>query len=157
MSIRLNRKKLLCISFFLCCVLPACFSWFSVDDTQWRGLSLMEMPLLISTSLFAFALLFERIRYVLPIGILSHILLTIHLTLNFVNFPMTAGFSAERSILPVWKWLAPCSGSAPHFSCSILHCSLPRRLQCKILPSRVSLHRNIRNNVTKQDPMCHPH
>ena len=98
MSIRLNRKKLLCISFFLCCVLPACFSWFSVDDTQWRGLSLMEMPLLISTSLFAFALLFERIRYVLPIGILSHILLTIHLTLNFVNFPMTAGFSAERSI-----------------------------------------------------------
>ena len=98
MSIRLNRKKLLCISFFLCCVLPACFSWFSVDDTQWRGLSLMEMPLLISTSLFAFALLFERIRYVLPIGILSHILLTIHLTLNFVNFPMIAGFSAEHSI-----------------------------------------------------------
>ena len=98
MSIRLNRKKLLCISFFLCCVLPACFSWFSVDDTQWRGLPLMEMPLLISTFLFAFALLFERIRYVLPIGILSHILLTIHLTLHFVNFPMTAGFSAERSI-----------------------------------------------------------
>ena len=98
MSIRLNRKKLLCISFFLCCVLPACFSWFSVDDTQWRGLSLMEMPLLISTSLFAFALLFERIRYVLPIGIFSHILLTINITANLVNFPVTAGLSSERSI-----------------------------------------------------------
>ena len=98
MSIRLNRKKLLCISFFLCCVLPACFSWFSVDDTQWRGLSLMEMPLLISTSLFAFALLFERVRYMLPLGILSHILLTITLTVNFINFPLTAELSAERSI-----------------------------------------------------------
>ena len=98
MSIRLNRKKLLCISFFLCCVLPACFSWFSVDDTQWRGLSLMEVPLLISTSLFAFALLFERIRYMLPIGILSHILLTISITATLVNFPVIVGISTERSI-----------------------------------------------------------
>ena len=98
MSIRLNRKKLLCISFFLCCVLPACFSWFSVDDTQWSGLSLMEMPLLISTSMFAFALLFERIRYILPIGILSHILLTISIAVNFFNFPVIAGVSGEHSI-----------------------------------------------------------
>ena len=95
MSIRLNRKKLLCISFFLCCVLPACFSWFSVDDTQWSGLSLMEMPLLISTSMFAFALLFERMRYILPIGILSHILLTINTVANFLKFPVTAGISTE--------------------------------------------------------------
>ena len=57
----------------------------------------MEMPLLISTSMFAFALLFERIRYMLPIGILSHILLTINITANFLNFPVPAGISAERS------------------------------------------------------------
>jgi len=95
LSIRLNRKKLLCISFFLCCVLPACFSWFSVDDTQWRGLSLVEMPLLISTSLFAFALLFERMRYMLPLGIFSHLLLTFFIVYCFVSFPLTSGLSFE--------------------------------------------------------------
>ena len=98
MSIRLNRRKLLCISFFLCCVLPACFSWFSVDDTQWRGLSLLEMPLLISTCLFAFALLFERVRYMLPLGIFSHLLLAVSILLVFVNFPVAAGYTAARDL-----------------------------------------------------------
>ena len=65
MSIRLNRKKLLCISFFLCCVLPACFGWFAYEGTSWRGLSLLELPLLVSTTLFGFALMFERPRYLL--------------------------------------------------------------------------------------------
>ena len=98
MSIRLNRKKLLCITFFLCCVLPACFSWFSVDDTQWRGLSLMEMPLLISTCLFAFALLFERIYYMLPLGIFSHLLLTAFIVYCLVNFPLLANIQAARDL-----------------------------------------------------------
>ena len=98
MSIRLNRRKLLCISFFLCCVLPACFSWFSVDDTQWRGVSLLEMPLLASTCLFAFALLFERVRYMLPLGIFSHLLLTVSILLVFVNFPVAACRSAVRDL-----------------------------------------------------------
>ena len=79
MSIRLNRKKLLCISFFLCCVLPACFSWFENDSTNWSGLSMLELPLLVSTTLFALALLFERPQYMLPLGILSHILLLVFL------------------------------------------------------------------------------
>ena len=73
MSIRLNRKKLLCISFFLCCVLPACFGWFEDEGMSWRGLSLMELPLLGGTMLFAFALMFERARYMLPLGIFSHL------------------------------------------------------------------------------------
>ena len=98
MSIRLNRKKLLCITFFLCCVLPACFSWFSVDDTQWRGLTLMEMPLLISTCLFGFALLFERIRYMLPIGIFSHLILTVFIVNCLVNFPVLAGLSSTHDL-----------------------------------------------------------
>ena len=98
MSIRLNRKKLLCISFFLCCVLPACFSWFSVDDTQWRGLSLMEMPLLISTCLFVFALLFEHVRYMLPMGILSHLLLILFSVACFLKFPIGAGISSVQDL-----------------------------------------------------------
>lgn len=98
MSIRLNRKKLLCVTFFLCCVLPACFSWFSVEDTHWSGLSLMELPLLISTSLFALALLFERVTYVLPLGIFSHLLLSAFMVYNFIRFPIHAGLSATRDL-----------------------------------------------------------
>ena len=96
MSIRLNRKKLFCISFFLCCVLPACFSWFSVDDTYWRGLSFLELPLLISTSLFALALLFERARYMLPTGIISHLLLTVHMIFALIDFPVLSGTASQR-------------------------------------------------------------
>ena len=96
MSIRLNRKKLLCISFFLCCVLPACFSWFSVDEMHWSGLSLVEFPLLISTSLFALALLFEHARYTLPVGIFSHLLLIVVFLYRFANFSLFAGISTVR-------------------------------------------------------------
>ena len=97
MSIRLNRKKLLCITFFLCCVLPACFPWFAVEDTQWRGMSLIELPLLISTSLFAFALMFERARYMFPLGITSHLLL-VGFALNcLVNFPVISGIASARN------------------------------------------------------------
>ena len=98
MSIRLNRKKLLCISFFLCCVLPACFGWFEYESTSWRGLSLLELPLLVSTTMFGFALMFERPRYMLPIGILSHVLLLAFFVNSFVNFPMISGIAAARDL-----------------------------------------------------------
>ena len=98
MSIRLNRKKLLCISFFLCCVLPACFGWFEYESTSWRGLSLLELPLLVSTTLFGFALMFERPRYMLPIGILSHILLLAFFVNSFVTIPVVSGLSTVRDL-----------------------------------------------------------
>ena len=98
MSIRLNRKKLLCISFFLCCVLPACFGWFEYDNTNWRGLSLLELPLLVSTTLFGFALMFERPRYMLPLGILSHILLLGFFLHCFVNFSVISGLTLTRDL-----------------------------------------------------------
>ncbi len=112
MSIRLNRKKLLCITFFLCCVLPACFTWFSADSVQWRGMSLIELPLLAGTSLFAFALMFERARYMLPLGITSHLLL-IGFSLNcLISFPVIVGIAAARdwsvsldAVRPVY-WVA---------------------------------------------------
>ena len=98
MSIRLNRKKLLCISFFLCCVLPACFSWFEYVSETWRGLSLLELPLLVSTTLFGFALMFERPHYMLPLGIFSHILLLVFIIRTFVNFPVISGIAAARDL-----------------------------------------------------------
>ncbi len=98
MSIRLNRKKLLCISFFLCCVLPACFGWFAYEDTSWRGLSLLELPLLVSTTLFGFALMFERPRYLLPLGIFSHVLLLGFFCHCFVAFPVTAGLATAHDL-----------------------------------------------------------
>ena len=98
MSIRLNRKKLLCISFFLCCVLPACFGWFEYDNTNWRGLSLLELPLLVSTTLFGFALMFERPRYMLPLGIFSHVLLLGFFLYCFVNFSVISGLALARDL-----------------------------------------------------------
>ena len=74
MRIHLDRKKLLCLSFFLCCVLPPCFNWFSLEPEAdaWTGLSLMPVPLLVGMTLYAFALLFDRFRHVLSLGVLAH-------------------------------------------------------------------------------------
>ena len=96
--IRLNRKKLLCVSFFLCCVLPAVFVWFSVANEQWRGMSMTELPLLVSTSLFAFALMFERAHYMLPLGISSHLLLLGFSLNNFFSFSVITGISDARNL-----------------------------------------------------------
>ena len=96
--IRLNRRKLLCITFFLCCVFPAVFVWFSTDTAQWRGMSMMELPLLISTSLFAFALMFERAHYMLPLGIFSHLLLLGFSINSMVSFPLITGIDAARDL-----------------------------------------------------------
>ena len=98
MSIRLDRKKILCISFFLCCVLPACFSWFQAAEESFSGLSQLELPLLIGTTLFAFALLFERPHFILPLGILSHLLLVGFSMYAFLTFPVSAGLASEQTI-----------------------------------------------------------
>ena len=98
MSIHLNRKKILCITFFLCCVLPACFTWFECDAVTMRGLSMLELPLLVGTTLFAFALLFERPRYMLPLGISSHLLLLAFLVNAFLSFPVAAGCSETYAL-----------------------------------------------------------
>ena len=107
MSIRLNRKKMLCISFFLCCVLPACFKWFEDGNSSWSGLSLLELPLLISTTLFAFALMFERPRYILPLGISSHVLLLVFLLNAFWSFPVLCDLAPERDLLMSLAWVCP--------------------------------------------------
>ena len=107
MSIRLNRKKLLCISFFLCCVLPACFGWFEYDSDTWRGLSLLELPLLVSTTLFGFALMFERPRYMLPFGIFSHLLLLAFLLRAFICFPVISGIASTNDLSLSFELVRP--------------------------------------------------
>ena len=98
MSIRLDRKKILCISFFLCCVFPACFGWFETEADVFSGLSQLELPLLIGTTMFAFALLFERPLFILPLGILSHLVLLAFTLYRFAVFPVNAGAASEYDL-----------------------------------------------------------
>ena len=98
MSIHLTRKKILCISFFLCCVLPACFTWFETATDTFSGLSLLELPLLIATTVFAFGLLFERPQFILPLGILSHVSLLVCSIIAFVRFPVNAGLADAKDL-----------------------------------------------------------
>ena len=51
-----------------------------------------------TTTLFAFGLLFERPRYILPLGILSHILLLVCNIQAFVTFPVSAGLIQARDL-----------------------------------------------------------
>lgn len=98
MRIRIDRKKLLCVTFFLCCVLPSCLPWFSVGEVGWTGYRLMGFPLLAGVALYAFALLFDRFRHVLSLGIAAHVLLLAAWLNSLVSFPLLSGAGAERDL-----------------------------------------------------------
>ena len=100
MSIRLNRKKLLCISFFLCCVLPTYFKWFEFggDIADWTGLNLIGGVLLVGTMLFAFALFFSGFQLRLALGILAHLIVLLAVLNGFFSFPLLANIAAERDL-----------------------------------------------------------
>jgi len=100
MRIRLDRKKLLLITFFLCCILPPCFTWFSVSGStmSWTGMTLMGTPLLIGMALYAFALLFQHFGHVLTIGILAHLLLLADCLNCFFNFTVLTNMAEHRDI-----------------------------------------------------------
>ena len=107
MSIHLNRKKILCITFFLCCILPACFTWFENEAGTVSGLSTLELPLLIATTLFAFALLFERPQFILPLGILSHLLLLAFLFNSFLCFPVISSEPESMDLAESFRAVRP--------------------------------------------------
>lgn len=100
MHIHLDRKKLLLITFFLCCILPTCFVWFSVDAAtmSWTGMALMGTPLLIGVALYAFALLFQHFGRVLTLGILAHLLLLGDCLNCFFNFVVLTNMSEHRDL-----------------------------------------------------------
>ena len=99
MRISLDRKKLLLITFFLCCIFPAFFKWFALepDGASWTGM-LMDRPLFVSTILFAFALLFASFKYTLSLGILAHLLLLGAWLNCLLSFPLLTGLAAQRDL-----------------------------------------------------------
>ena len=100
MRIRLDRKKLLLITFFLCCILPVCFTWFAVENSSmaWTGMDLMASPLMIGVALYAFALLFQHFGHVLAIGILAHILLLADCLNCFCSFTLLTNMAEHRDL-----------------------------------------------------------
>jgi len=100
MLIRLDRKKLLLITFFLCCVLPSYFKWFDTDAhiSGWTGMDLMGSPLIAASMVFAFALLFANFKYTLTVGILAHLLLLAVCLNCFFSFPALTGLAEQRDL-----------------------------------------------------------
>lgn len=97
MHIRLDRKKLLLLSYFLCCILPAFFRWFAVDTADWSGMMIAE-PLFVATILYALALLVNDFKYILVVGILAHVILVASCLNCFFSFPLLAGVADTRDL-----------------------------------------------------------
>lgn len=99
MRISLDRKKLLLITFFLCCILPAYFKWFALESgsSVWSGM-LIARPLFLATVLFAFALLFARFQYTLSLGVAAHLLLIASCLNCLFSFTLLTGISDVRDV-----------------------------------------------------------
>lgn len=97
MHIRLDRKKLLLLTYFLCCILPAFFKWFSADAADWSGMMIAE-PLFVATILYALALLVSDFKYILVVGILAHVILVGSCLNCFFSFPLLAGVADARDL-----------------------------------------------------------
>jgi len=100
MRIHLDRKKMLIITFFLCCVLPAYFSWFAVDAnaSEFSGMDLMGQLLIAIALFFALALLFGSFRYRLILGIIAHVLLLGACLNCLLSFPLISCIMSERDV-----------------------------------------------------------
>ena len=100
MSIRLNRRKLLCVSFFLCCVLPTYFKWFERNEgtSAWTGLNLIGEVLFVGAMLFAFALFFSGFQFRLTLGILAHLIVLVAVLNSFFSFPLLVDISPQRNL-----------------------------------------------------------
>ncbi len=107
MRIHIDRKKLLCVTFFLCCVLPSCLPWFSVGETGWAGYQLMGFPLLTAMAVYAFALLFDRFRHVLVLGLAAHVLLLAAWLNSLLRFPLLSGLGQVRDLTMSMEALRP--------------------------------------------------
>ena len=98
MLIRLDRKKLLLITYFLCCILPSYFKWFDGQTSGWTGMDMMGRLLIAASMIFAFALLFANFKYSLTLGIIAHLMLLAVCLNCFFNFSTLTGLAAERDL-----------------------------------------------------------
>ena len=90
MSIRLDRKKMLTISFFLCCVVPTLFPWFQGGTAEaLRGVQLLGPLFVLGAALYLYALFARRRRHVLLLGGLAHGVIFLAYLISF--FRSTAG------------------------------------------------------------------
>ena len=122
MRIHIDRKKLLCVTFFLCCMLPSCLPWFAAGDARWSGYQLMGFPLLAAVALYAFALLFDRFRHVLSLGLAAHVLLLAAWLNSLLSFPLLSGLGQARDLAMSMEALRP--GYWVSFALGAAHASL---------------------------------
>ena len=88
MSIRLDRKKILTVSFFLCCVVPTLFPWFHAGTAQaLRGIHLLGPLFILGAVLYLYALFSKRCRHVLVLGGLAHGVIFLAYLISFFQFP----------------------------------------------------------------------
>lgn len=89
MSIRLDRKKMLTISFFICCFVPTLLPWFSAGPAAaLRGIQLLGPLFLLGAVLYLYALFYKGCRHVLLLGALAHGAIALGYLLSFFTFPV---------------------------------------------------------------------
>ena len=88
MSIRLDRKKMLTVSFFLCCFVPTLFPWFHGGPAQaLRGIQLLGPLFVLGAALYLYALFAPRCRHGLLLGGLAHGVIFLAYLISFFRFP----------------------------------------------------------------------
>ena len=88
MSIRLDRRKMLTVSFFLCCVVPTLFPWFRAGAAEaLRGVQLLGPLFLLGAALYLYALFAKRCRHRLVLGGLAHGVIFLAYLVSFFQFP----------------------------------------------------------------------
>lgn len=124
MSIRLDRKKMLTVSFFLCCIVPTLFPWFHAGPAQaLRGIQLLGPLFIVGAVLYLYAMFAKRCRHVLVLGGLAHGVIFVAYLISFFQFPVVHhGFVGRLDASQ------PSSGSAVSFWPPIWCCSSPQRL-----------------------------
>lgn len=97
MSIRLDRKKMLTVSFFLCCFVPTLFPWFYAGPAQaLRGIQLLSPLFVLGAALYLYALFAKRCRHRLLLGGLAHGVIFLTYLISFFQFPTGHQRFSER-------------------------------------------------------------
>lgn len=107
MFIRLDRKKILTVSFFLCCFVPTLFPWFWVKDAApLRGIQLSAPLFIPGAALYLYALYAKQRRHGVLLGALAHgVILLGHLIGFFTFSPEVHGLAARLDAAGAGFWV----------------------------------------------------
>ena len=108
MSIRLDRRKMLTVSFFLCCILPTLLPWSQAGAAEaLRGIQLLSPLFLLGAALYLYALFSRRCRHVLALGGLAHGVIFLAYLVSFLHFPAGRyGFAGRLDASQPSFWLS---------------------------------------------------